>query len=356
MSGSLTALGTGDKAAWASSLAASGGGHPFYDADVLEFLATSEHAKAELLVFEHGVHRVVMPWLLRDLPEDVATAGDRYQRDAFGPDYAGPKATGGTPREVLQEFWAALDAHARTTGTLSLFLRLNPFDDEQAVLDEGHGARIDRDVIWVNLTRGFDGAWTNFSSAARKNYKRSVAVGLNITLAEGTEHLDEFARIYASTMERREAQPRYRFDRDWFAGLLEAARGRTLMVTAWKGADPVASHLYLRGGGYAFSYLGGADAAHLSDRPTNAVVTAAIRALSESGSRRLILGGGYRPGDGIENFKRSFSPLAAPFRTLRRVFDRDAYMAASGPDASATLDGFFPAYRALRKPASRDDP
>jgi Acetyltransferase (GNAT) domain len=347
MSGTLLTLGTGDKAAWAASLAASGGAHPFYDADVLEFLAASEHAKAELLVFEHGVHRVVMPWLLRDLPQGVAAAaGGAFCRDAFGPDYAGPKASGGTPREVLQEFWAALDAHARATGTLSLFLRLNPFDDEQSGLDEGDGARVDREVIWVNLARGFDGAWTNFSSAARKNYKRSVAVGLNITLSDGAEHLDGFARIYASTMERREAQPRYRFDRDWFAGLLEAARGRTLMVTAWKGNDPIASHLYLRGGGYAFSYLGGAGTEHWNDRPTNAVVTAAIRALSEGGNLRLILGGGYQPGDGIENFKRSFSPLAATFRTLRRVFDRDAYLAASGPTASSTLDGFFPAYRA----------
>ena len=351
MSGTLTTLGTGDRAAWAAALAASGGAHPFYDADVLEFLAASENAKAELLVFERGAHRVVMPWLVRDLPQGAA-AGSAYRRDAFGPDYAGPKATGGTPREVLQEFWAALDAHARGTGTLSLFLRLNPFDDEQGRLDEGDGARVNREVIWVNLARGFDSAWTNFSSSARKNYKRSVTVGLDITRSEGAEHLDAFARIYATTMERREAEPRYRFDRDWFAGLLEAARGRTLLVTAWKGGEPIASHLYLHGGGYAFSYFGGAKTDHWRDRPSNAVVTEAIRALSNGGSSRLILGGGYQPGDGIESFKRSFSPLAATFRTLRRVFDRDVYMAASGPDASATLDGFFPAYRAQRTRAS----
>jgi hypothetical protein len=353
VSGTMRMIESTDPDAWSRALERVGGGHPFYHPDLLGFLGASESARAELLVFEDRGRMVVMPWLLRELPDGATRAtGGRYVRDAFGPDYAGPLASPETPAETLDAFWDALDRHARETGTLSLFLRLNPFDPGQERVGEAHGARLDREVIWVDLSKGFDGAWAGFASSARKNYKRSVSVGLTTTVSEDDEHVEAFAGIYAATMERRQAQARYRFDLPWFRGLLGAAAGRYLIVTVWKQGAAVASHLYLHASGYAFSYLGGAIEEHWRDRPSNAVVTAAIRTLPQRGATRLILGGGYQPGDGIENFKRSFSPLAVPFRTLRRTFDREAYEAACPPGRAAVFEGFFPAYRAPAPSAS----
>jgi hypothetical protein len=323
--------------------------HPFYHPDLLEFLAAHESIECELLVYEERADRVILPWLLRPLPAPVEEACEgRFRFDAFGPDYAGPLTASGSDDGVLERFLSALREHAAGRGILTAFLRLNPFADCQAALHGLAGSVLDRDVIWVDLSQGFDETWKGFRHAARKNYQRAVASGLEVRALEGDAEVDALTAVYEATMERREADARYRFDLAYFKRLLAAARGRSLIVTARKGGEVAASTLYLFGGGFAFSYLGGAFPEFSQHRPTNGVVTEAIRSLAGHGVSRLVLGGGYKPGDGIERFKRTFSPLSVPFRTFRLVFDRAAHDAACSKLGlePAEDQGFFPAYRA----------
>jgi hypothetical protein len=70
------------------------------------------------------------------------------------------------------------------------------------------------------------------------------------------------------------------------------------------------------------------------------------------GKRRLILGGGYTPDDGIFRFKASFSPLRARFQVYRQVHMPEHYRALCSAWAEhygtpAASNGYFPAYRAL---------
>ena len=57
----------------------------------------------------------------------------------------------------------------------------------------------------------------------------------------------------------------------------------------------------------------------------------------------LNLGGGLRPGDALEEFKRGFANRTLTWRTSEIVCDPDRYAELSG-DRDA--GGFFPAYRA----------
>jgi hypothetical protein len=70
------------------------------------------------------------------------------------------------------------------------------------------------------------------------------------------------------------------------------------------------------------------------------------------GKKRLILGGGYSPNDGIFRFKASFSPQRAKFLVYRRVHLSEKYDALCrswsslyGGDAQASA--YFPRYRFL---------
>ena len=56
----------------------------------------------------------------------------------------------------------------------------------------------------------------------------------------------------------------------------------------------------------------------------------------------LNLGGGVKPGDGLEEFKRGFANRELPFRTHELICDSRAYaeLVAGRED-----DGFFPLYR-----------
>jgi hypothetical protein len=75
------------------------------------------------------------------------------------------------------------------------------------------------------------------------------------------------------------------------------------------------------------------------------------------GKKRLILGGGYRPDDGIFRFKSSFSRNVARFSTYRRIHLPGDYSALEEQwcehyhqDAIATE--YFPSYRSIPAEAS----
>lgn len=73
-----------------------------------------------------------------------------------------------------------------------------------------------------------------------------------------------------------------------------------------------------------------------------------IRRARARGVGHLSIGGGLRPGDGVESWKRRAGADAYPLRALRQVFRPDVYQqlcARTGQDPRS--EGFFPAYRRM---------
>jgi hypothetical protein len=81
---------------------------------------------------------------------------------------------------------------------------------------------------------------------------------------------------------------------------------------------------------------------HRPRSPFKNVVDSTIGLADELGLP-LNLGGGVKPGDGLEDFKRGFSNAELPFVTHEIVCDPEVYASlGAGPEDSR----FFPAYRA----------
>jgi hypothetical protein len=153
-------------------------------------------------------------------------------------------------------------------------------------------------------------------------------------------------------MERRAATPRYGFPVSYFMAFFRQMQDNATFLLARHGDRVIAGTLYLHDDTDVYSYLGGADQAFQHLRPTNVVIDEAIRWARRHGKQRLILGGGYRPDDGIFRFKASFSPLRASFHVSRRIHMPDEYAdlcrrwcSYYGQDVGSA--GYFPAYRAL---------
>lgn len=74
----------------------------------------------------------------------------------------------------------------------------------------------------------------------------------------------------------------------------------------------------------------------------------AIERLRELGVPVFNMGGGLQPSDDIAEFKRRFGALEWPLRSIRQVYDADAYRRLCrdrGLDPEAPRSGYFPAYR-----------
>jgi hypothetical protein len=115
----------------------------------------------------------------------------------------------------------------------------------------------------------------------------------------------------------------------------------------------ISSELVLIGAESVYSFLGGTDESCYDLRPNDLLKHEIIGWSRARGKRAFVLGGGFRPDDGIFRYKLAFAPKdgVRSFFVGRRIFDSAVYDALvrdrslCDPDWSP-LPGFFPAYRA----------
>ena len=150
-----------------------------------------------------------------------------------------------------------------------------------------------------------------------------------------------FHSLYTETMRRTEAADRYFFDAAYFDAILRTEGTWLLTASAGPGL-PGAGAIAALSDGLLHYYLGGTADAALDVSPFKNVVAGMMELAGEL-RIPLNLGGGVKPGDGLERFKRGFANAELPFITHEIVCDPEAYeRLAAGRDAG----GFFPAYRA----------
>lgn len=261
--------------------------------------------------------------------------------DATGPyGYGGPyRADGSASRQPA--LWGSFAAWGLRHRVVTAFGRMHPFDDEVVAAPES--ATLARGVTVVRSVLGDDAAvLADCDRKVRKNVRRALADGVRVHMVAGAEGHEEFARIYATTMERRHALPAYRFDDAFFARIHRELAGSFVYALAVLDGVVVSAELVLHSDRHAYSFLGGTDERAFASRPNELLKLAIVRWCRERGLRDLVLGGGASPGDGIERYKRAFAPRdVRPFRTLQLVLDHAEEARLSAGRAS----GSFPAYR-----------
>jgi AcrR family transcriptional regulator len=179
----------------------------------------------------------------------------------------------------------------------------------------------------------------------RRQVRRNLEAGYRLELIPGSETTPEqragFNSVYEQTMRRTAAADHYFFGTAYFDRVLEAPRTWLALAYDPDGALAAAS-LAVVSDGYLHYYLSGSADSHLREAPMKNVVTRLIEHSAELGLP-LNLGGGIRPGDALEEFKRGFANRRQPWLTSELICDPEKYaQLGAGRDAA----GFFPAYRA----------
>lgn len=267
--------------------------------------------------------------------------------------YGGPLRWGpDSDAELAWRFWEEFDRWAGDHGVVAEFIRFSLFDD---VLPYP-GTRRPRNLNSVSeLPADEEELWAGLHKKVRQAFRRALRGEMRVEIDTDCSRLDDFARIYRGTMERRASDDWYRFDRAFFARLTSALGDRAALVFAIHDGRAVAANLMLLGADTAYAFLGGTEEAALRLRPTEFMEYHSMNWAREIGCRRYVLGGGVTPGDGLERYKRRFAPDGGVmFHTGERVLDPVAFEALVGErrrefDAAGVQwdddAEFFPLYR-----------
>jgi CelD/BcsL family acetyltransferase involved in cellulose biosynthesis len=300
--------------------------------------------------WEDGGGRVLLPLVLRAVPEDVpAPAVDGLTdgwRDAVSPyGYGGPFVSGDPD---LTAFYAALLARMRDDRVLSAFVRGTVVGPVVAdPMPDGVRAVHLADNVVVGLGVPAEERWRRYEHKVRKNVNKARRNGVTTTVSDVLDDPEGFAEVYGTTMQRRAASAFYRFDADFFASLGQALAGSYWVAdTRAEDGTVVSTELVLRSDRTCYSFLGGTRQEAFSMSPNDLLKHDVIEHAAASGLEHYVLGGGYQPGDGIFRYKKAFDPTGiVPFHGIQLVPDAGAYEVACSAAGVADVS-FFPRYRA----------
>ncbi|MBN9686988.1 MULTISPECIES: GNAT family N-acetyltransferase [unclassified Corallococcus] len=175
----------------------------------------------------------------------------------------------------------------------------------------------------------------------RRNLRLGFASIAREARAAPREEREGFQAAYRQTMVREGASPRYFFSDAYFEQLF-LSPWAWLVTTHAPGGGVASAALCVSSDGMLHYYLGGTADAHLSRSPAKNVFGTLVELCSQLGVT-LHLGGGIRPGDSLEQFKRSLSNASSRLHTHELICDPAVYARLA---EGRTGSDFFPAYRA----------
>lgn len=263
------------------------------------------------------------------LPLIVRAIPDQGLDDAISPcGYPGATLAAGVgPVDPGEVDWSA-------TGLVSAFLR------DRIGAEPCFAGATERSRVQVHDPAKPPGVRSRLAEQIRANSRRGITVETVPGPTAAAAQRAGFLRAYDETMLRARAAERYLYPAAYFEAILAFERS-WLLVAAAPGGEIAAGAIAALSDGVLHYYLGGTADAHRGTSPFKNVAAAMID-LADELDTPLNLGGGVRPADGLEEFKRGFANAELPFNTHELVLDAEAYERLSGAAADS---GFFPAYR-----------
>ncbi len=327
----------------------------YHSAAYHRFSEQAGEGTAHLAVYGTAERFVAWPYLRVEIDgSDCADATSVYG-------YTGPVVGGSHDDAFRREAFAALCSAWRAQGLVTLFTRLHPLlQNRDWCLDlPGDGTPQGASLIELGRTVSIDATldaetrMSGYPKRMRQELRRAVKAGLEVEVDDEWQHFDRFVELYGATMDKNLAEGRYRFSREYLAGLRAALGAHAHLAVVHCGDAIATALLFVIYDDIAQAHLTGVDERFLPHSPLKLLLHELAGLCHRRGAKVLHLGAG-RGGaeDALFAFKARFSDRRHPFTLGRWVLDAERYAALS--DAADARAGpplqphFFPAYRAPR--------
>jgi hypothetical protein len=297
-----------------------------------------------------GEAELLAPLVRRALPADLgAPAGWSDVIAPYG--YAAPLVTPGASPAAGHALVGRLVESCRAQGIVSAFCRLHPLLASPLEALRAHGqVQAHGQTVYVDLAGGEEALGRQLRANHRRDLRRLAQAGFALRIDDWSL-LPAFAAVYGQAMDRLGAARSLYFDHAYFTALAGALPGSVHLACALAPDGALAAGAFFLGCQDLLQYhLGASASAHLALSPLKLCLHGMSLAGQARGYRWHHLGGGVGAReDSLYHFKAGFSPLRAPFRSWRAIFDRARHdeLVARVPAGRrpAAGEGFFPGYR-----------
>lgn len=296
-----------------------------YFAEEYVKLYESQTEKAECFVCREDDKVLLFPFLARIFEFN----GKPYKdfETAYG--YGGP-VYNCNDMEFVNQSLAAFKTYCSENNYVAGFVRFHPLLQNQVGFDTIGRLLPERKTVAINLDQAMDEVWSNEIHSKNRNViRKAEKAGCHFIVDDQYEHLNDFVKLYDSTMDKLSADGFYYFDDKYYNNLVKGIPDSFLGCVADDEERIISAAIFMYSGTYGHYHLSGSDKSQLSLSPNNFMLWEAAKELQKRGVKRFHLGGGTTSDEenSLFKFKCRFSKDTCQFYIGKLVFNPEAYEA-----------------------------
>lgn len=308
-----------------------------------------ENGKCEIFEYSSGLGTVYHMFIKREIDTKI---DDTVWYDLITPyGYGGPvikECRKDCRAELIKEFEYEFEKYCKENRIVSEFIRFHPIVGNANDFKDMYHVSYIRNTVGTNLADFVDPFQSEFSKSCRKNIRRALKAGVSYRITKNPSNLDNFKKIYYSTMDRNKADDFYYFDDDYFQQCLKLLREHLLLVEAVYEDQIIAAGLYFVYDKTIHIHLSGTLSEFLHLSPAYILRYAVTDWGKENGYQLIHHGGGRSnsPNDNLYLFKKRFGQNTEfKFHIGKKVWNEEIYKELCNIKGIDNQVDFFPAYR-----------
>lgn len=307
-----------------------------------------EDGKAQTFLFKNQYGSVEHTFIKRKIPDLIN--GVQYYDITTAYGYGGPLVWEVKDlSQLLKSYYLAFQDYCRKNRIVSEFIRFHLFENNE-VRNNYYG---DVSLIGPHISRDLKKPITSdIHKSVRTSLRKAEKMGITFEADTTKSGLEDFLKVYNSTMNRHEADGFYYFKESFFHQLHDWLGGHFVYTKAMKDNKAISSFITLYGKTHAFGFLGGTLEEYFHCQPSTYLEYHTMEWLKEEGVTHYTLGGGIKGEDGLYNYKKKFDKKGSyPFYVGKKIHDERIYSELVkkrlGEEKIDADSDFFPLYRQL---------
>lgn len=211
---------------------------------------------------------------------------------------------------------------------LAGFLRFHPLLSNAEFCRNCFTVIDDRKTIAIDTSVTEEEIWMNqISSKNRNMIRKAEKNGLVFERDNEFKYIEEFKKLYNSTMSRLDADDFYFFDDEYYKKFIEIFKGKGFLGCIKKDNEIISAALFMYENCWGHYHLAGSNREYSSLGANNLLLWKVACEMHKEGVKEFHLGGGTNGEEenSLFKFKHSFSQNEKQFSIGKIVFNKEAY-------------------------------
>lgn len=321
----------------------------YFDKNYGKLYEKIENGKAEIFEYEDENGKISNQFILREISEKID--GIQYFDIITPYGYGGPileKYRKEKKAELIDKYYKNFKSYCDSKKIVSEFIRFHPILENAQDFKEIYNPQCIRKTLGTNLKEFENPLTSEFSKSCRKNIRQALNKGISYQITEHPDNLENFKKIYYSTMDRNHATDYYYFPEEYFENILKKFKNNVILVEAIYEGKTIASGLYFIYNKIIHIHLSGTLSEYLYLSPAY-ILRYAVTLWGKENGYELIHHGGGRSNsedDSLFKFKKQFAKNTEfDFYIGKKIWNQEIYDKLCKIRKVDNKEEFFPAYR-----------